>query len=369
MNICIMEYVLNLFGGIGEEVVLKDVLNPIAKATKGDTIFVNIDSFGGEVYTGFAIYDALVASPAKVITTNMGSAMSIAATILMAGDEVRAMENSLTMVHNSWVETKGNADALKNWVKELEAMDKKILNIFQKRKGIDTNSEAFQAAYKKEKELTAKEAKALGLVDVVVKTNKPAKTTANKAYAYFDITKKNQSFMSEKQNWLSSFKAKFDKVFAEAATVQAATATVRLEDGTELVYTSPEGSDSTDVEINGRVTYPDGTPAPAGRHTLENGTVIDLDENGMVLIVEMPNIEDSADVEALKAENAELKAMVEKALEQVQALSTEVGKFKALQASGKPKASQTTVGVGKTEKVEDPALAHLNRIAAKANKS
>ncbi len=354
-----MEYVLNLFGGIGEEVVLKDVLNPIAKATKGDTIFVNIDSFGGEVYTGFAIYDALVASPAKVITTNMGSAMSIAATILMAGDEVRAMENSLIMVHNSWVETKGNADALKNWVKELEAMDKKILNIFQKRKGIDTNSEAFQAAYKKEKELTAKEAKALGLVDVVVKTNKPAKTTANKAYAYFDITKKNQSFMSKPNSWREGFealKAKVNKAFAQAEAIQAATATVRLEDGTELVYTSPEGSDSTDVEINGRVTYPDGTPAPAGRHTLENGTVIDLDENGVVLIVEMPNIEDSADVEALKAENAELKAMVEKALEQVQALSTEVGKFKALQASGKPKASQTTVGTGKGAEVPESPL-------------
>jgi ATP-dependent protease ClpP protease subunit len=364
-----MEYVLNLFGGIGEEVVLKDVLNPIAKATKGDTIFVNIDSFGGEVYTGFAIYDALVASPAKVITTNIGSAMSIAATILMAGDEVRAMENSLTMVHNSWVETKGNADALKNWVKELEAMDKKILNIFQKRKGIDTNSEAFQAAYKKEKELTAKEAKALGLVDVVVKTNKPAKTTANKAYAYFDITKKNQSFMSEKKTLKSEAMAFFNKIMALGDVALAAEATIKLQDGTELAYFSPEGSDSTEVQTGGRVTFPDGTPAPAGRHTLENGTVIDLDENGVVLIVEMPNIEDSADVEALKAENAELKAMVEKALQQVQALSTEVGKFKALQASGKPKASQTTVGVGKTEKVENPTIAFLNSVAAKANKS
>ncbi len=361
-----MEYVVNIFGGIGEQVVLKDVLNPIAKAVKGDTIYVNINSNGGEVYTGFSIYDALVSSPAKVITSTMGSAMSIAATILMAGDEVRALENSLTMVHNSWVETAGNADQLKAWAKELEALDKKILNIFQKRKGIDTNSEAFQAAYKKEKELTAKEAKSLGLVDVVVKTNKPAKQ-ANKAYAYFDITKKNQSFMSENKNWLSGFKAKFNKVFAEAETALAATATVRLEDGTELVYTSPEGSDSTEVEINGRVTFPDGTAAPAGRHTLENGTVIDLDENGVVLLVEMPNIEDSA--EALKAENAELKAMVEQALEQVKALSTEVGRFKAMQASGKPQAKQPTVGAGKTEKVEDPAIAYLNRVAAAANKS
>jgi ATP-dependent Clp protease protease subunit len=366
-----MEYVVNVFGEIGYEVQLADILNPIAKATKSDTIIVNINSFGGEVFTGFSIYDALVSSPAKVVTKNIGCAMSIAATILMAGDEIQAYENSTTMVHNSWTFVAGNADELKLRAAELEQIDKRILNIFSSRRGIDTNSDEFQSAYKTEKELTSNEAKALGLIDTVIETNKP-KEAAKKAYAYFDITKKNQSFMSKPNSWREGFealKAKVNKAFAQAEAIQAATATVRLEDGTELVYTSPEGSDSTDVEINGRVTYPDGTPAPAGRHTLENGTVIDLDENGVVLIVEMPNIEDSADVEALKAENAELKAMLEKSLEQVQALSTEVGKFKALQASGKPKASQTTVGVGKTEKVENPTIAFLNSVAAKANKS
>jgi ATP-dependent Clp protease protease subunit len=355
-----MEYVVNVFGEIGYEVQLADILNPIAKATKSDTIIVNINSFGGEVFTGFSIYDALVSSPAKVVTKNIGCAMSIAATILMAGDEIQAYENSTTMVHNS------NADELKLRAAELEQIDKRILNIFSSRRGIDTNSDEFQSAYKTEKELTSNEAKVLGLIDTVIKTNKP-KEAAKKAYAYFDITKKNQSFMSENKNWLGTFKAKFNKVFAEAETALAATATVKLEDGTELVYTSPEGSDSTDVEINGRVTFPDGTPAPAGKHTLENGTVIDLDENGIVLLVEMPNIEDSA--EALKAENAELKAMVEQALEQVKALSTEIGRFKAMQASGKPQAKQPTVGAGKTEKVEDPAIAYLNRVAAAANKS
>ena len=61
---------------------------------------LRINSPGGSVFDGIAIYNALKRHPAKVIVTVEGLAASIASVILCAGDEVVMPKNALIMIHD-----------------------------------------------------------------------------------------------------------------------------------------------------------------------------------------------------------------------------------------------------------------------------
>lgn len=69
-----------------------------------DQINVHINSYGGEVAEGLAIYTALRRHKAHVTTTCDGFACSIASVIFMAGDERIMSDASLLMVHNAWTD-------------------------------------------------------------------------------------------------------------------------------------------------------------------------------------------------------------------------------------------------------------------------
>lgn len=87
-----------------------------------DVINVYINSYGGEVSEGWAIYNALKRHKAKIKTIDDGFAASVASVIFMAGDE-RIMSNlSLLFVHNAWTYTAGNASDLRKTADDLETM-------------------------------------------------------------------------------------------------------------------------------------------------------------------------------------------------------------------------------------------------------
>jgi len=89
-----------------------------------DVINVHINSYGGVVSEGFAIYNALSIHPAKIRTYCDGFACSAAANVFMAGDE-RIMGNpSALMYHNAWTYARGNADDLEKVVEELRKLSK-----------------------------------------------------------------------------------------------------------------------------------------------------------------------------------------------------------------------------------------------------
>ena len=67
---------------------------------EADTINVYINSYGGEVAEGLAIYNSLKRHKAKVKTYCDGFACSIASVIFMAGDERIMSTASLLMIHN-----------------------------------------------------------------------------------------------------------------------------------------------------------------------------------------------------------------------------------------------------------------------------
>ena len=85
-------------------------------------INVYINSYGGEVAEGLAIYNALKRHKAKVTTYCDGFAASIASVIFMAGDERVMNESSLLMIHNAWTVAAGNSAELRKQADDLEKM-------------------------------------------------------------------------------------------------------------------------------------------------------------------------------------------------------------------------------------------------------
>jgi ATP-dependent Clp protease protease subunit len=87
-----------------------------------ECINVHLNSYGGEVAEGLAIYNMLRNHKAKVRTYCDGFACSIASVIFMAGDE-RIMNNaSLLMIHNAWMYTAGNAAQLRKDADDLDVI-------------------------------------------------------------------------------------------------------------------------------------------------------------------------------------------------------------------------------------------------------
>lgn len=109
-----------------------------------DKIDVFINSYGGEVAEGLAIYNALKRHKAKVTTYCDGFACSIASVIFMAGDERVMNESSLLMIHNAWTYAMGNSEELRKQADDLEKI-----------------TQASVEAYKSHSSLTEKEIKKL----------------------------------------------------------------------------------------------------------------------------------------------------------------------------------------------------------------
>lgn len=91
--------------------------------TDVDQINVNINSYGGEVAEGLAIYNALRRHKAHVRTVCDGFACSIASVIFMAGDERIVSGASLLMIHNAWLPyASGNASDLRKQADDLDVI-------------------------------------------------------------------------------------------------------------------------------------------------------------------------------------------------------------------------------------------------------
>ena len=130
---------INIFGEIGWEVEASTVINLI-QDTKDDELNVIISSGGGSAFEGLMIYDALKSFSSQdgkqVNTKILGLGASAASVIFMAGDSREMGEGSLLMVHNSWSQFVGNRQEVIEQLGTLEAIDNRMLNIFQRGTGL-----------------------------------------------------------------------------------------------------------------------------------------------------------------------------------------------------------------------------------------
>lgn len=113
------DYELLVYGDIGESwwgesVTALDVVQQLQALPAGTTqINVRINSYGGSVSDGIAIYNALKRHSAKKVVSVDGVAMSSASLIAMAGDEIQVSSASLVMIHAPWGYAQGNAQDMR----------------------------------------------------------------------------------------------------------------------------------------------------------------------------------------------------------------------------------------------------------------
>lgn len=100
------------------------------------TIDVRINSYGGDVFDGLAIYNQLVQHKAKVTTHVDGVAASIASVIAMAGDTINIAENGWLMIHDAWGMAVGNAADLRRRADLMDSVTDKLAGVYVARTGL-----------------------------------------------------------------------------------------------------------------------------------------------------------------------------------------------------------------------------------------
>lgn len=103
------------------------------------TINLSINSGGGSVFDGIAIYNMLKSHKATVNVYVEGLAASIASVIAMAGDTITMRSGSMMMVHMPWTLSQGNAEEMRKTADTLEKTGDSIVDIYSERTGIPSD--------------------------------------------------------------------------------------------------------------------------------------------------------------------------------------------------------------------------------------
>ena len=106
----------------------------------GADVTVNINSPGGDMFEGLAIYNLLREYDGKVTVKVLGLAASAASVIAMAGDDVQIGRGAFLMIHNCWVYAMGNRHDLAQIAADMEPFDKAMSDIYQARSGLDADT-------------------------------------------------------------------------------------------------------------------------------------------------------------------------------------------------------------------------------------
>ncbi len=92
---------------------------------------VRINSYGGSVSSGLAIYNLLKTSSKHIVTVNDGFACSAASIIFMAGKERIMPKTSLLMIHNAWSYASGDANAFRKAAEDLDIITRPSIEAYK----------------------------------------------------------------------------------------------------------------------------------------------------------------------------------------------------------------------------------------------
>jgi len=146
--------------------ILSKELQELDKDIENINVYVN--SYGGEVAEGLAIYNALKRHKAKVTTYADGFACSIASVIFAAGDE-RVMSNtSLLMIHNAWSGAVGNSKDLRKQADDLDKINQASINAYMNI--VNIKEEELKELMDNESWLNADEALEKGFATKIIET-------------------------------------------------------------------------------------------------------------------------------------------------------------------------------------------------------
>ncbi|MBI3299480.1 MAG: ATP-dependent Clp protease proteolytic subunit [Elusimicrobia bacterium] len=140
-------------------------------------IFLYINSPGGMVTAGLAVYDTMQYIKSPITTICMGMAMSFGSMLLAAGSKGRrlALPFSRVMIHQPLIHggIGGQASDITIEAREIEKTKKRLIALLAKHTG--QKPERIEADMDRNTYMSAEQAQAYGIVDEVIKTHKGGK--------------------------------------------------------------------------------------------------------------------------------------------------------------------------------------------------
>lgn len=230
----------------GEGVTAKRISSALRSIGDDADVVVNLNSPGGDMFEGFAIYNLLREHKGKVTVKILGLAASAASIIAMAGDEIQISRAGFLMIHNTWVVVIGNRNDLREAADMLEPFDAAMADIYAARTGIQVK--AVQKKMDAETFINGSAAVEEGWADSLlpsdeVKQEKGAKNERAAAYLLDSALAKAGLPRSERRHLLQDFKASApsaaDTDGGAAANVQSPEKEITMNDATKTPAPAP----------------------------------------------------------------------------------------------------------------------------------
>lgn len=177
--------------GVGANKFVSDLKKIDAKK-----INLRLNTPGGEVFDGTAIFNALRDHPADIVVHIDGLAASAGSFIAMSGDEIRMADNAYMMIHNGRGGVMGEAKDMRAYADVLEKINNNIAQMYADRTG--KTKEHFSELMNAETWFTAEEALAQGLIDTITKNAAEPKKNAT---ASFDFKIYNKAPQDAIERW------------------------------------------------------------------------------------------------------------------------------------------------------------------------
>jgi ATP-dependent protease ClpP protease subunit len=166
----------------GESVTAAEFVKELA-ALDVEELTVRINSYGGSVSDGIAIYNAIKRHKAKTTITIDGVAVSIASLIAMAGDTVEAAENALVMIHAPWGASVGNSADMREYADVLDKYAQAMSSSYAAKSGKPIDEIMNLLTDGEDHWFTAAEALDAGFVDAVTEPQQAAASFSREAWA------------------------------------------------------------------------------------------------------------------------------------------------------------------------------------------
>jgi ATP-dependent Clp endopeptidase proteolytic subunit ClpP len=299
------------------------------KEHSGKHVHLRINSVGGSVTEGNAIFNALKRHKGGLTVHIDGLAASMASVIALAGDKTLMAENAMMMIHNPWSMAWGDAEQLRKEADTLDKIKKVMVGAYRRKSGKD--SEELAAIMDDETWLTAAEAKEAGFVDEIEDgTQAAASLTPESTRARFDKLK---DFMARKPATIKAEEA--------APEVEAPAAEPETPETVETPEAEPAEVDTSAEDMS--ITPPDTDELQAKLASLEAAQA------------------EAAELSAKEVES--LKAEVERLTSEVANRDEELSALRAASKSAGEQAAAIVAGVGVDPVLAQPELTPAQRFA------
>lgn len=149
----------------GEGVTAKRIAGALRSIGDKD-VTVLINSPGGDMFEGLAIYNLFREHKGKVTTKVLGLAASAASVVAMSGDKIEIARAGFMMIHNAWILVAGNRHDMRDYADYLEPFDRSMADLYSARTGIEFK--AMQEIMDKESWIGGSDAVEQGFADALL---------------------------------------------------------------------------------------------------------------------------------------------------------------------------------------------------------